>query len=119
MNRYTDLRLLSLFYALRDKEGFMQEAQKLKDAIDDESWDRICRMGRDLGLQDRLFSPSQHARRYEFDRRQQEERRVLCRRIKVDRRQHVRRVSALHWLGIDRRKWERRLYARRLADSIS
>jgi hypothetical protein len=116
-----DLRVLSLLHALRDKEGFMQEVQKLKDAksIDDESWDQICRMGRGLALEGRLFNPSQQARLYKFGRRQQEERRVLCRRIKAARRQHVRRESTLHWLSIERRKWERRQYLRRRTDLVS
>jgi hypothetical protein len=99
----------------------MQEVQKLKDAksIDDESWDQVCRMGRDLALEGRLFNPSQQARLYKFGRRQQEERRVLCRRIKAARRQHGRRESTLHWLSIERRKWERRQYLRRRTDLVS
>ncbi len=116
-----DLRVLSLLHALRDNEGFMQEVQKLKDAesIDDESWDQICRMGRDLALEDRLFNPSQQAHRDQFGRRQKEERRVLCRRIKAARRQHVRRAFTTPWLSIERRKWERRQYARRRTDLVS
>jgi len=127
-NRNLDLRLLSLLHALGDKGVFRQELQKLKEAgpIDDESWDQICQMGRDLALEDSLFNPSadvscaptvestasRQARRIESDRRLRD-RRILCRRIKTDRRQQNRRASTLLRLKIEHRKWERRQFSRR------
>ena len=130
-DRNVDLRMLSLLYALGDKEEFMQELQKLKEAgpVDDESWDQICQMGRDLALEDSLFNPpadvscaptvesaaSRQARRIESDRRQQG-RRMLCRRIKTDRRQQDRRASTLLRLEIEQRKRERRQFSRRHTD---
>ena len=126
-----DLRMLELMHALQDEEGFLREVHRLKEAvpIDDESWDQICQMGRDLALDDRLFHPPagvsrtptlestvpRHDRRIESCRRQQD-RRILCRRIKTDRRQQDRRASAPLRLEIEQRKWERRQFSRRHTD---
>ena len=71
---YVDLRSLSWLHVLRYKEGFAQEAGRLKESqpIDDLSWQSICDMGRDLCLEDVLFKTHDDGSDHTFKRREQD-----------------------------------------------
>ncbi len=114
-NESVDLRLLSLLHALRDTEEFKDEAKRLYEShrIDDSTWQKLCSMGRDLGLGDVLNGThndgfiDEDGADHTFDRRKQE-RRVQCRRINSDRREQDRRTNVIPWVGLQRRKHARR-----------
>ena len=128
----TDLRLLSLLYALRDDGEFVRETRRLlkSPTLDDVIWRQICDMGRELAPNNQLFNPDksyrdhqvdaaeagiEHDRRIVFDRRKGDKR-LAARRANADRRDGERRMLELSWLGVQRRMRERRQYARRRTD---
>ena len=112
-----DLRMLLLLHAMRDVEGFEQEARRLKEAqpIDDSTWRHICDLGRELNV---VIGSQRDSLRSEdnvtgsFDRRQHNRRRQV-RRALTDRRTQDRRTATVIWLGQERREQDRRQYARR------
>lgn len=118
-----DLRMLTLLHAMRDTEGFVQEAERLKKskAIDSSTWQRICDMGRELIPADALFAAHNDGADSEdgdiFDRRKRE-RRVRPRRVNADRREQDRRTAVMPWLGLQRRRQQRRQHMRRQDDFI-
>ena len=99
-----DTRMLSLLHVLHDKEGFLQEVQRLieSESIDDESWKEICEMSRDLGLEGLLLYPQANINRCGRVLRPVKPRRYSERRL------WDRRTVILPWLGADMRKGERR-----------
>ncbi len=99
-----DLRMLSLLHLLNDRAGFLQEFQRLKQSgfINDDAWNKIHEMSRDLGLKDDSLVSRVNTDR--CGRELRPERRRMC----LDRRQQDRRSITLSWLGADRRLGERR-----------
>ena len=122
----TDLRLLSLLYALRDDGEFVRETRRLlkSPTLDDVLWRQICDMGRELAPNNQLFNPDKSYRDHQADAaeagiehdRRKEDRRLAVRRTNADRRDSERRMMELSWLGLQRRMSERRQYARRRTD---
>ena len=118
-----DLRLLSLFHALGDKEELIREAVRLlqESKISDATWNRIRCLGIEFAPKHPLFTSNKtveqlrnefaeyprEGHRITFDRRQTE-RRGAERRVVSDRR-----LTALTWLGQERRDTNRRQSTRR------
>lgn len=112
-----DLRMLTLLHAMRDIEGFVQEARRIKESqiVDDPTWRHICDLGKELNI---LFEVEGRSFDHGVDaahsrERRKTNRRVQNRRTTTDRRKHDRRTTVVLWLGPERRERERRQYARR------
>ena len=112
-----DLRMLKLLHAMRDVEGFVLEARRLKETqrVDDAAWQHICELGRELDIL--VHTPDYQAERdtnlgHNFDRRKKN-RRCQVRRAGNDRRRQDRRTTVVLWLGPERRLHQRRQHARR------
>lgn len=110
-----DLRMLSLLHAMNDREGFVEEARRLRASLDESLWRRICDMGKELGvvLVDQENVPGQEDGDYDRDR---SSRRIQIRRSGIDRRQPRRRAAEVIWLGTERRGVQRRQQVRRHSD---
>lgn len=110
-----DLRMLSLLHAMGDREGFVEEARRLRASLDESLWRRICDMGKELGvvLVDQENVPGQEDGDYDRDR---SSRRIQIRRSGIDRRQPRRRAAEVIWLGTERRGVQRRQQVRRHSD---
>ena len=119
-----DLRMLTLLHAMRDIEGFVQEARRIKESqtIDDTTWQHICGLGKELNIlleADGGGIDSDVDAAHTYDRRKTN-RRVNNRRTTTDRRTCDRRTTVVLWLGPERRERERRQYARRqMAQSLT
>ena len=112
-----DLRMLMLLHAMRDVEGFVQEARRLKEtqSMNASTWRHICDLGRELNVlieTDRGSSGNKDNVVAEFDRRTRN-RRSQVRRSMTDRRRQDRRTATVIWLGQERREQDRRQHARR------
>ena len=122
-NQDVDLRMLFLLHAMRDAEGFMQEARRIKgkQPISESIWQRICDMGKDLISEEALFArydeKSDSNEPVSHDRRKHE-RRVKVRRSLADRREQDRRTTVTARLGPQRRLQQRRQHIRRQSDAI-
>ena len=102
---------LLLLHATRRKEEFERQAFEFKTScpsIDDDAWNQICEMGRDLDPESELFKTS--------SRNDEDAHQMLAwddQRSGVERRMGDRRVARTAWLGKEQRKWQRRRDFRR------
>lgn len=105
---------LLLLHATHRKEEFERQAFEFKKSctsLDDDAWNQICEMGRDLDPASELFKTS--------SRNDEDAHQVLAKddqRSGVERRKGDRRVARTAWLGKEQRKWQRRRGFRRQID---
>lgn len=114
-------RLLWLLHATYQKEEFLQQAQELKQLcqpMDDEAWDQVCQMGRDLAPESSLFSVQSDSEEAIDEKAVDYSHPEYDRRGDVERRKWDRRTTLSVWLGTERRKWQRRRFFRRPSDLL-
>lgn len=112
-----DLSMLSLLHAMGDREGFTEEARRLKASLDESIWLHICNMGKELGV---VLVDQDDSAGQEDDNlnRNGPNRRIQIRRSGADRRGRGERTAEVIWLGPERREVQRRQQVRRQDDLI-